>query len=124
MPNVTQHRVAHPGGFYWHTVRPAGVDRCTVRTGGAYRSMPRGSPAGRLAGWFSRTAGYGYSLPDFLPEDKATCERGQRGASGDFNPGRLVPAERVVADFGHYLDWRLNDIDPPAVQMEVLADIP
>ena len=59
-----------------------------------------------------------YSLPDFLPEDKAICERGQRGASGDFSPGRLVPAERVVADFGHYLNWRLNNIEPPPVHTE------
>ena len=88
------------------------------------RLGPTRTPPGRFAKWFSRTVRHAYSLPDFLPEDKAICERGRRGASGDFNPGRLVPAERVVADFGHCLDWRLNDIDPPAVQMEALADIP
>ena len=60
-----------------------------------------------------------YSLLDFLPEDKAICERGQRGATGDFVPGRLVPMERVVADFGHYLNWRLNHIEPPAVHTEM-----
>ena len=110
--------VFNSGAFYWQTVHPAGVDRCTVRTGGAFASAPQRRPRGRLARWFSRTANYGYSLPDFLPEDKAICERGQRGASGDFNPGRLVPAERVVADFGHYLNWRLNDIEPPIVHTE------
>ena len=110
--------VFNSGAFYWQAVHPTGVDRCTVRTGGAFTSAPQRRPRGRLARWLSRTANYGYSLPDFLPEDKAICERGQRGASGDFNPGRLVPAERVVADFGHYLNWRLNDIEPPAVHTE------
>ncbi len=46
--------------------------------------------------------------------DKAICERGQRGAAGDFEPGRLLEVERVVADFGHYLNWRINDVEPPA----------
>jgi len=32
--------------------------------------------------------------------------------SGNFAPGRLVPMERVV-DFGHYLNWRFNDVAPP-----------
>ena len=56
--------------------------------------------------------------PDFLKEDKAICERAQRGFSGDFTPGKLLPVERVVADFGHYLNWRLNDVEPPAVHSE------
>ena len=110
--------VFNSGAFYWQAVHPAGVDRCTVRTGGAFASAPQRRPRGRLARWLSRTAGQGYSLPDFLPEDKAICERGQRGASGDFEPGRLVPAERVVADFGHYLNWRLNGVEPPAAHKE------
>ncbi len=110
--------VLTPGSLVWQAVYPVGVDRCTVRTGGAYSSVPRGSSTGRLAKWVSRTIGSSYSLPDFLPEDKAICERGQRGASGDFNPGHLVPVERVVADFGHYLNWRLNDIQPPGVHTE------
>ena len=54
-----------------------------------------------------------YPVKDFLPEDKAICERVRRGASGDFAPGPLIPMERVVADFGHYLNWRLNDVEPP-----------
>ena len=59
-----------------------------------------------------------YPMVDFLPEDKAICERVQRGVAGDFAPGRLVPMERVVADFGHYLDWRLNHVEPPPVHTE------
>ena len=110
--------VLTPGSLIWQAVHPIGIDRCAVRTGGAYSSAPRGSSTGRLTRWISRTMGSGYSLPDFLPEDKAICERGQRGAAGDFSPGRLVPAERVVADFGHYLNWRLNNVDPPPVHKE------
>ena len=102
----------------WQTMHPRGVAQCSVRTGGAYTTPPQGSSTGRLSKWFARTMYDSYSLPDFLPEDKAICERGQRGASGDFTPGRLVPMERVVADFGHYLNWRLNGIDPPAVHTE------
>ena len=59
-----------------------------------------------------------YPMADLLPEDKAICERVQRGVAGDFVPGRLVPIERVVADFGHYLDWRLNHVEPPPVHTE------
>ena len=30
----------------------------------------------------------------------------------------LPPMERVVADFGHYLNWRLNHVEPPPVHTE------
>ena len=59
-----------------------------------------------------------YPQADFLAEDKTICERIQRGAAGDFRPGRLLPVERVVEDFGHYLNWRINDVEPPAVHSE------
>ena len=112
--------VLTPGSFVWQSVQPISPERCAVRTGGAFASAPPVSPRGRLAKRIIRSIGNAaYLLPDFLPEDKAICERGQRGAAGDFIPGRLVPMERVVADFGHYLNWRLNDIEPPAVHTEV-----
>ena len=112
--------VFNAGSFVWQAVYPIGINQCAVRTGGAFASSRSTGSRGRFSRWFSRfvSSAAAYSLPDFLPEDKAICERGQRGASGDFNPGRLVPAERVVADFGHYLNWRLNDIEPPTVHME------
>ena len=108
------------GGFYWQAVHPTGTDRCTVRTGGANPSTRGARSGGRFSQWITRAvnSASAYSLPDFLPEDKAICERGQRGATGDFSPGRLVEAERVVADFGHYLNWRLNGVEPPAVHKE------
>ncbi len=115
--------VFNASAFYWQTVHPISVDRCSVRTGGAYASpgsTRSPSSRGRFSQWLSRIAGNAaaHSLPDFLPEDKAICERGQRGAAGDFSPGGLVAAERVVADFGHYLNWRLNGVEPPPVHQE------
>ncbi len=104
--------------FVWQAVSPAGTHRCAVRTGGAFASPRHGGALGGLGKWFTNTVGAGYALPDFLSEDKAICERIQRGFSGDFVPGRLLPVERVVADFGHYLDWRINDVEPPAIHAE------
>ena len=101
------------GSFDWLSVHPAGVARCTVRLGSASAPRPPGS-LGRLARSISESIGAAaYPVKDFLPEDKAICERVQRGVSGDFVPGPLVPMERVVADFGHYLNWRLNEVEPP-----------
>lgn len=110
------------GAFAWQAVHPIDVERCAVRTGIAWGSAPDAKPRNRLARWFNRTAyASAYALPDFLPEDKAICERGQRGAIGDFTPGPLVPVERVVADFGHYLNWRLNGVEPSALHTAVDA---
>ncbi|MCY3819433.1 MAG: aromatic ring-hydroxylating dioxygenase subunit alpha [Gammaproteobacteria bacterium] len=100
----------------WQAVHPVGVDRCAVRTGVA--SPSDGGVLGGLGNWFNWAIGAGATRPDFLKEDKAICERIQRGFSGDFVPGRLLPVERVVADFGHYLNWRLNDVEPPEVHSE------
>ena len=108
------------GDFVWQAVRPLAVDRCEVRTGGAFSSPPPAEDVGRLTKWISQAASAttALALPDFLPEDKAICERGQRGAEGDFRPGTLLDVERVVIDFGHNLDWRLNDIDPPEGEID------
>ena len=112
--------VFNSGDFYWQTAHPIGAERCAIRTGGAVASPPGARTYDRFRRWTSQLASNAaaYSLPDFLPEDKAICERGQRGAIGDFEPGLLVPIERVVADFGHYLNWRINGIEPPAVHTE------
>lgn len=88
--------VLTPGSFIWQAVTPIAVDRCQITTGGAFSAQPP-------------------ERQSFLPEDKAICERGQRGAAGDFAPGRLLEVERVVADFGHYVNWRINDVEPPAL---------
>ena len=103
--------------FVWQAVHPIDTHRCAVRTGGAHASHRRSGAIRRLGEWFSW--GFNAYTPlDFLSEDKAICERVQRGLTGNFVPGRLVPLERVVADFGHYLNWRLNNIQPPAVHSQ------
>lgn len=103
--------------FIWLAVHPTGTHRCTVRTGGAFASSQLSDVLRRVGESVSGYVG-AHGLLDFMSEDKALCERVQRGVSGDFVPGRLVPLERVVEDFGHYLNWRLNDIEPPAVHSE------
>ena len=109
------------GSFYWQSVRPIDVGRCAVRTGGAFASPPGAGSLGKLAKSIAASvSAVAYPMADFLPEDKAICERVQRGVSGDFVPGRLVAMERVVADFGHYLNWRLNKVEPPAVYTETM----
>jgi len=105
------------GDFVWQAVEPRGVDQCAVRTGGAFKSPSPDQTEGRLTRWATKaaTAATALALPDFLPEDKAICERGQRGVGGDFAPGQLLEVERVVADFGHYINWRINNVEPPPV---------
>ena len=105
------------GSFVWLAVHPVGTHRCVVRTGGAYATARQDGALRRLARRVTRAA-EAYPQADFLAEDKAICERIQRGVAGDFRPGRLLPVERVVEDFGHYLNWRLNDVEPPAAHSE------
>lgn len=114
-PNLVA--VVTNASLVWLAAEPIAPDRCKIRYGGAFPQEPPGRDAGRLTKWMTQTtiAAYTAALPDFLPEDKAICERGQRGAIGDFEPGLLVDVERVVADFGHYLAWHLQDVEPPAV---------
>ena len=55
----------------------------------------------------------------FLEEDRAICERAQTGMAAKFSRGgRLVPLERVVADFHQYLAWRLMGQSPPPRHVE------
>ena len=101
------------GSFIWQAVHPVDTERCAVRTGGAFVSDRRASLFSRLGEWLNWAAATAYPQSDFLREDKAICERVQRGVTGEFVPGCLVPIERVVVDFGDYLNWRLNDVEPP-----------
>lgn len=105
------------GSFIWQAVHPIDAGSCAVRTGGAFSSAPPERAGNMLSKWITQgtAAAAAVALPDFLPEDKAICERGQLGAQGDYQPGQLLDVERVVADFGHYVNWRLNGVVPPAV---------
>lgn len=50
----------------------------------------------------------------FLEEDRAICERAQRGMAARRSAGgQLVPIERVVVDFHHYLGWQVLGEEPP-----------
>ncbi|MCY3885600.1 MAG: aromatic ring-hydroxylating dioxygenase subunit alpha [Gammaproteobacteria bacterium] len=103
--------------FVWQAVQPNGTHGCVVSTGGAMgrRDDRTLGPVGK---WLTRMAVESFPLADFLPEDKAICERVQRGFTGHYTPGRILPVERVVVDFGHYLNWRLNKVEPPPVHTE------
>ncbi len=90
--------------FLYQVVVPVAADRTTVVSGGAFAETdPATSSA--VGSFLKRTAArVSESLvPDFLPEDKAICERGQLAASGDFEPGPILGVERVLVDFHTYL---------------------
>ena len=93
------------GSFYWQSVRPIDVGRCALRTGGAFASPAGAGSLSKLAKSIAASvSAVAYPMVDFLPEDKAICERVQRGVSGDFVPGRLVAMERVVAGLWSLLE--------------------
>ena len=103
------------GAFLWQAVFPAGPGRSRVITGGAYRSADP-AESGAVSGFLKRSASAVADavVPDFLPEDKWICERGQRATTGTFEPGVLLPVEQVVIDFHHYLARQLHGTRPPA----------
>lgn len=106
--------VATEGTLLWQAVVPLAHDRCRIIAGGAYPTADpeQSGTVGRLI-----KKAYGAAaeamIPDFLPEDKAICERGQNAASGTFEPGPLVAMEQVVHDFHHHLNQRLHGVTPP-----------
>lgn len=65
-----------------------------------------------LTAWFTCNV-ESYQLTDILSEDKAICERVPRRIDDNFQPGQQFPIERVVMDFGHFLNWRIYDLQPP-----------
>ncbi|MEM7140426.1 MAG: aromatic ring-hydroxylating dioxygenase subunit alpha [Actinomycetota bacterium] len=105
------------GMFLWQAVMPIAPDRSRVITGGAFTSPSPGDQSG-MKKWATKamSAAANAVVPDFLPEDKWICERGQTAASGDFTPGVLVPMEQVVVDFHHFLDRALHASAVPPVR--------
>lgn len=88
----------------WISVYPTGSDQCHIRSGalteGGYGSEDKDSQAFTEA---------------FFAEDKAICERVQKGMySQKGRGGKLVEMERVVVDFHQFLASRLfgSAVDP------------
>ena len=102
------------GALLWQAIQPLAWNRTRVITGGAYPSPSpeKSSGLSKLMGSAAAAAAMRL-IPDFLPEDKAICERGQRAATGDFEPGTLVPMEQVISDFHHYLNRQLHGAEVP-----------
>ena len=110
--------------FVYQVVEPVTASRSRIVAGGAFESKDP-AKVGTLAGFLSMaTSRLSESmLPDFLPEDKWICERGQRAATGDFDPGTIVPMEQVIVDFHHYLNRQLHDVTPPPVTTSATVGI-
>ncbi|MEM9653851.1 MAG: aromatic ring-hydroxylating dioxygenase subunit alpha [Actinomycetota bacterium] len=104
------------GSLLYQYVEPTAIDRTRVIAGGAYTyNDPERSSGltGLVTKAVSRAAGS--LVPDFLPEDRWICERGQQAASGDFEPGRILAMEQVIVDFHHYLNRQLHGVAAPPV---------
>ncbi|MEM9563300.1 MAG: aromatic ring-hydroxylating dioxygenase subunit alpha [Actinomycetota bacterium] len=108
--------VISSGSLLYQYVEPIAVDRTRTIAGGAFRTQDP-ERSSQLKGLLTKATGrLSESLvPDFLPEDRWICERGQLAASGDFEPGQLIAMEQVIIDFHHYLNRQLHDVDAPPV---------
>ena len=96
----------------WIIAHPVGPTSTRVFQGTLMRSAPD---------QVTQAISDGYATA-FLEEDRAICERAQVGMAAKFSRGgRLVPLERVVVDFHHYLAWRLLGQNPPARHVEARA---
>ncbi len=93
----------------WIIAHPLSPTSTRVLLGSLARSSPD---------LVTRMAASGYTAA-FLEEDRAICERVQTGMAARASVGgRLVPLERVVVDFHHYLAWHLTGESPPERHME------
>lgn len=84
-------------GFDWVQILPTSEQTCSVTPGGLSTSAVKNL----------KSAEFQFS-DEFMAEDKAICERLQRGMlSTKSSGGKLVEMERVVADFHQYLANKL-----------------
>ena len=96
--------VATRDSWDWIIVHPLSSTSTHVLQGTLMRSSPD---------QLTQAISDGYATA-FLEEDRAICERAQAGMTARLSQGgRLVPLERVVVDFHHYLSWRLTGETPP-----------
>ncbi|MCO7224942.1 aromatic ring-hydroxylating dioxygenase subunit alpha [Pleionea sp. CnH1-48] len=88
--------------FDWIQVLPDGPERCVIRSGGIMEYS--GSYKDKALEQFNA---------DFMAEDKAICERVQRGMHAQTgHGGKLVSMEKVVVDFRQFLASRLFNSVP------------
>ena len=93
----------------WLAVHPLTATSTRVFTGSLTKARPD---------FVTRMVSDGFATA-FLEEDRAICERAQAGMNARRSAGgRLVPLERVVVDFHHYLGWRLLGEEPPPRHVE------
>lgn len=93
----------------WLAVHPLTATATRVFTGSLTKARPD---------FVTRMVSDGFATA-FLEEDRAICERAQAGMNARRSSGgRLVPLERVVVDFHHYLGWRLLGEEPPPPHVE------
>jgi len=96
--------VATRDSWDWIIVHPLSPTSTHVFQGTLMRSSPD---------QLTQAISDGYATA-FLEEDRAICERAQAGMTARLSRGgRLVPLERVVVDFHHYLSWRMTGETPP-----------
>ena len=96
----------------WIIVHPLSPTSTHVLQGTLMRSSPD---------QVTQALSEGYATA-FLEEDRAICERAQAGMAAKLSRGgQLVPLERVVVDFHHYLAWRLTGERPPGRHVETRA---
>lgn len=96
--------VATRDSWDWLAVHPLSPTSTRVFTGSLAKARPD---------FVTRMVSDGFATA-FLEEDRAICERAQAGMNARHSAGgRLVPLERVVVDFHHYLGWRLLGEEPP-----------
>lgn len=110
--------------FLYQYVEPIAVGRSRTIAGGAFEySDPEQSST--ISGLLKKATQRATEslIPDFLPEDKWICERGQLAASGDFEPGTIVPMEQVIMDFHYYLNRQLHGVTPPPVETSATVGI-
>ncbi|MGI9622039.1 MAG: aromatic ring-hydroxylating oxygenase subunit alpha [Acidimicrobiales bacterium] len=104
-------------------VEPLAVDRTRTIAAGAFEQEDP-ERSSKISGLLKKaTQRVSESLiPDFLPEDKWICERGQIAASGDFEPGSIVAMEHVITDFHHYLNRQMHGaVTPPVATSETVG---
>ena len=96
--------VATNESWDWLAVHPLSPGSTSVFTGSLTKATPDITTKWVPSGYVTAS----------LDEDRAICERVQSGmAARASHGGRLLPLERAVIDFHHYLGWRLLGEEPP-----------